>query len=213
MLLWLIFFPLNVIVMLFCYITNPFVCLFCDEAGELPWIFSLWQTWDDSCNPRFFIVDKVAKIFRFNYDKHYEEYWDTTPGLAPYNRQRCFARVIDPNFTWKERIQRYFCRVLWLTRNCSYGFAFYWFARDAHKSTWVEKGIYKDDDHYFRYGWDVSQPLWKRTWCVKFDWYWTKHLVSGGFLGWKINSGFPDGEIQHSMIAQRVIPINYDLNR
>ena len=40
-----------------------------------------------------------------------------------------------------------------------------------------------------------------------------KHLVSGGFLGWKINSGFPDGEVQHSMIAQRVIPINYDLNR
>lgn len=43
---------------------------------------------------------------------HYWQTWD--------NSVFCI-----PNFTLWERIQRYCCGTLWLTRNCSYGFAFY----------------------------------------------------------------------------------------
>ena len=54
--IWLLYAPLNFIIMIIGYILNPIICLFCNEEGELPEIFSLFQTWDDSCNPRFFIM-------------------------------------------------------------------------------------------------------------------------------------------------------------
>ena len=128
--IWVLYAPLNFVVMVLCYLLNWFVCLFCNEEGELPRAFKLFQTWDDSCNPRFFIVeDHIPSWLKYDYDKHYKEYWGTTPELAEVGRDRCFARVIDGNFTLKERLQRYICRVLWLTRNCGYGFAFWFFGK------------------------------------------------------------------------------------
>jgi hypothetical protein len=205
--IWLPLFVLNALVMLFCYITNPIVCLFCDEEGELHGFLNYWQTWDDSCNPRFFIVEKVPAFLRYDYDHHYEEWWGTTPELEQYGRSRCFACIKDPNFSLKERIQRYICRVLWLTRNCGYGFSFYWFGRWAFSDCAVEHEHRKDDRHYIRWGWDDSQPIWTRTWWVKIDWYWSEHWHTEGYLGWKISTPFEGG--QYSMIAHRFVPIKY----
>ena len=197
--------------MIICYLTNPIVVLFCNEEGELPGFLNLWQTWDDSCNPEFFVLEKVPKFLRYDYKKHYEEYESTTPKLAKYGRTRWFARVIDGNFTLKERIQRYICRVLWLTRNCAYGFAFYWFSKEANKETSVTYKKYIHGEKYFIAGWDKSQPLWKRTWWIKCNWHWNKRFYSECYLGWKINSNFPTDK-QYSMIANRLIPINIESN-
>jgi hypothetical protein len=206
--IWIPFFVASIIIMIICYITNPIVCLFCNEEGELPKIFSLWQTWDDSCNPRFFVLEKVPSFLRYDYDRHYEEYWGTTPELEPFNRQRCFARVLDPHFTLIERIQRYICRVLWLTRNCSYGFSFFWFGNWANKSTSVEHQYYKDERHYIKFGYDRSKSIFTRTWWLKVDWYWTKHIETEGYVGWKINYPFKDDSL-YGMIAVRLIPIRF----
>lgn len=126
---YLIYAQLNILLMLFCYITNPIVVLFADETGELHSFLRYWQTWDDSLDPAFFVKKKVPKFLRYDYDRHYQEYWGTTRDLAKLGRDRCFVKLLDKHFTVKERIQRYFCRVLWLTRNCGYGFAFYTFGR------------------------------------------------------------------------------------
>jgi hypothetical protein len=205
--IWIPLFLLNAVCMILCYLTNPIVLLFCDEEGELHGFLNYWQTWDDSCNPRFFVLEKVPAFLRYDYDRHYEEWWGTTPELEPYNRQRCFACLIDPHFTFKERIQRYICRVLWLTRNCGYGFSFYVFGEWAFSDCSIEHEHRKDDRHYIRWGWDDSQPIWTRTWWLKFDWYWTENWHTDGYLGWKIN--YPFEGSQYSMIAHRFVPIKY----
>ena len=133
MLLWLVYLPLSFIVSILCYVTNPLVVLFCDDDGELPdclqlfpLSLSLWQTWDNSCNP-----SDVQEIFpewlQYNWANHYTEHRGSTPELRKVNRERWFTKCFNPDFTLAERIKRYICRVLWLSRNCSYGFAFWWF--------------------------------------------------------------------------------------
>jgi hypothetical protein len=188
--------------LLFCYITNPIVCLFCDEEGELPEIFSYWQTWDDSCNPRFYIVEKVPSFLRYDYDKHYEEWWGSTAALERYGRQRCFARLKDPHFTIKERIQRYICRVMWLTRNCAYGFAFFVFGKEAKFETCVEKMKVRENGDYLRYGYDKGKSIFTRAWWFKFSWHYNNHVYADVYLGWKIDP-YCGKKSQYSMIAHR----------
>ena len=124
MLLWFIYFLLSIVFMILCYPTNPIVMLFANEDGELPGFLHYWQTWDNSC----YCVDSVEhapKFLQYDWARHYTEHIDSDPYLHSVNRQRWYVTCIDPNFTLLERIQRYCCGTLWLTRNCSYGFAFY----------------------------------------------------------------------------------------
>lgn len=110
--------------MVLCYITNPFVVPFADINGELPSFLKYWQTWDNSCYCRE-SVEFSPKFLQYDWARHYREYKGTDPYLASVNRDRWFVSCIDPNFSLWERVQRYCCGVLWLTRNCSYGFSFY----------------------------------------------------------------------------------------
>ena len=110
--------------MLICYPTNPIVALFADDDGELPKWLKYWQTWDNSvfCKES---VEHAPKFLQYDWARHYREYKDTDSYLQSVNRERWYCVCVDHNFTTWERIQRYCCGVLWLTRNCSYGFAFY----------------------------------------------------------------------------------------
>lgn len=124
MLLWLMYFSLSLVCMVICYITNPIVVLFCNEDGELPGILHYWQTWDNSVFCRE-SVECAPEFLRYDWAKHYREFVDTDAYLKSVNRSRWYVVCVDHNFTVWEQIQRYLCGVLWLTRNCSYGFAFY----------------------------------------------------------------------------------------
>lgn len=200
--IWLLYAPLNIVCMILGYLTNPIVCLFANEEGELPGFLHYWQTWDDSLNPRFYVLEHAPKIFRYDYDKHYKEYWGTTPKLAALGRKRCFVHIVDPNFTMKERIQRYFCRVLWLYRNCAYGFAFYVFGRFANGTTC--KGFDKRDDagHRFYAIWDTYESVLTRVWSVKSSMPITKHIRWEVYLGWKIDPSVD--EDRQCMITNRI---------
>ena len=124
MLIWLLYFVLSLVFMVVCYVTNPIVVLFANEDGELPGILHYWQTWDNAvyCAES---VEHAPKFLQYDWNKHYKEYRDTDAYLKSVNRSRWYCVCIDHNFSAWERIQRYLCGVLWLTRNCSYGFAFY----------------------------------------------------------------------------------------
>ena len=124
MIIWLIYFILSLVFMILCYPTNPLVVPFADINGELPSVLKYWQTWDNSCYCSD-SVEHAPKFLKYDWARHYREYKGTDPYLASVNRDRWFVSCIDPDFTLWERIQRYFCAVLWLTRNCSYGFSFY----------------------------------------------------------------------------------------
>jgi len=124
MLLWFIYFLLSVVFMILCYLTNPIVMLFANEDGELPGFLHYWQTWDNSTACRE-SVECAPKFLQYDWAKHYVEYKDSDSYLRSVNRERWYCVCIDYHFTVWEKIQRYLCGVLWLTRNCSYGFAFY----------------------------------------------------------------------------------------
>lgn len=197
MLIYLPMLILNLIVMVLCYITNPIVVLFANENGELPGFLSLWQTHDDSLDPRFFVVDKAPSIFKYDYDKHYEEYLGSTPELEEIGRTRWFTKIKDPNFTIKERIQRYFCRVLWLTRNNSYGFSFWWFGQMVDNKNMVYP-INREGEYF---GYDKSKNILITPWVYKNDRPITSKICWCVFLGWKI--GPQDTGVKRYMIANR----------
>ena len=203
MLIYLIYAPLNILLMLLCYLTNPIVVLFADERGELHGFLKYWQTWDDSLDPAFYVKKKVPKFLRYDYDRHYQEYWNTTPKLAGLGRDRCFVKLIDKHFTVKERIQRYFCRVLWLARNCGYGFAFYVFGRKVVGKSCFKK-IYRFDSqgHYVKYLVDKTRNVFLRPWSYKNTWKINKKLRWEVYLGWKINED--QERLQQCMIAHRI---------
>jgi hypothetical protein len=201
MLLYFLLFPLSILVSLLCYVTNPIVLLFCNEAGELPRLLKYWQTWDDSCNPSD-IKNFVPKFLLFDWDKHYEEYRSTTPELELLGRDRCYCRVINGDFTTKERIQRYFCRLLWLTRNCAYGWAFYVFGKTIEADS-VEIVDQIDDEHGKKTFVRVKGKsklfapfLYKndRDICSKMRWC--------NFFGWKID--YTSNKTHRAMLAGRI---------
>lgn len=117
--LWIIEAAASFLFMLIAYITNPIVVLFADEKGDLPRIFKWWQTYDNCLDIEWMISEgHVPKIFRYDFNKHYVYHLENKKnGLIPG-----YVDVIDSNFTIKERIQRYFCRLAWLYRNTGYGF-------------------------------------------------------------------------------------------
>lgn len=124
MIIWLLYFVLSLVFMALCYPTNPIVVLFANKDGELPSLLKYWQTWDNSCYCSE-SVENAPKFLRYDWSKHYREYKDADSYLKTVNRERWYCVCIDDDFSIIERVQRYFCAVLWLTRNCAYGFGFY----------------------------------------------------------------------------------------
>lgn len=203
MALWLIYLPFSLLAMILCYLTNPFVVLFCDEDGELHGFLNLWQTHDNSCNPSDVTEHKqLPSWLCYDWKRHYEEYEDTTPELKKVGRKRWFTRCIDPNFSLKERLQRYVCRAYWLTRNCSYGWAF-WFLGITPGVRWT---IEKDDGetNYVHEDYDAwwLDGAWKHKStakiCTIFGW----EIHWNTFLGWKVDENAPVDT--RAMIANRI---------
>lgn len=47
---WFLYAPLQLLIMIICYITNPVIVMFADKDGELHSFLRRWQTFDDSCD-------------------------------------------------------------------------------------------------------------------------------------------------------------------
>lgn len=175
-----------------------------NEAGNLPRFFRLWQTWDDSCDVRFFVTGVVPKILRYDFDKHYAEGACVTPELAKVGQVRYCVYLKDSHFTIKEKIQRYCCRVLWLMRNCGYGFAFWGFGRNVRGSDMVMTTLKADDKgHFIRIGYDKSRSIWTRPWMIHHEWPLFKGFCTKIYLGWKVDYKSKD-KTKRAMVANRV---------
>lgn len=183
---YLLYAVLQIICMILCYLTNWLVVLFSDEEGELSGILHLWQTWDDTLDNPSFINDSLPKFLNYGWYSHYEKY----SIVDKYNRKVYKERLIK-GFTVKDRLKRYICRVLWLYRNCGYGFAYYIFGRNITQPIHVS---YKDKRYY--------AVDYNGVWVFKNDshivgnWYWKI------YLGWKIDI---HSTVNHrAMIATRL---------
>ena len=189
--IWLLLFPLNVLCSIICYLTNPIAVLFADERGELHGVWRYWQTWDDSLDVQWFVKEVVPECLRYDFDKHYRSSRETLAGVG---RDKGCVVLIDGNFTVTERIQRYLCRVLWLYRNCGYGFAFYLFGRVVNGS---DMTMLKSEDN-FAVGYDKTKNIIVRPWIFYYD----KHCINV-FIGWKID--YTGNSPKMAMIAGRAV--------
>ena len=209
--IWLFYFPFMLITMVFCYVTNPIVVLFAAEEGELHGIWHYWQTWDDTLDSKYMMTEVVpnawyGKFLRYDWESKYEWYQDTTSMVT-------FGNVIDKvrlrpgaTFTIKERIQRYLCRVLWVTRNCAYGFAMNVFgALGRIEDLVVVRNDNEDKDNEFIFMYDKSENILIRPWTLRFYKKICGNFYITGYLGWKIPYWHGYG-MYCSMIANRIVP-------
>ena len=196
---WLLYLIPSLLSTVLCYLTNWFVVLFADINGELPGILKYWQTWDNSVFCRE-SVENAPEFLQYDWARHYTEHIDSDPYLQSVNRKRWYVSCIDPNFNLWERIQRYFCGVLWLTRNCSYGFSFYLLGLTVSPTLEIKESA---NTKFVRevYG----QGLWgaweyKNTAPIFTAFGWTVHW--NNLLGWKIDESAQFDT--RAMIANRI---------
>lgn len=210
MILWLLLCVVDVIFNIICYLTNPIVVLFANEVGELPAIFKWWANWDDGMDVDWMIYEHhVPKWAEYDFNRHYKYYseWEAWE----QGKSKGYVMLLDGNFTLKERFQRYVCRLVWLYRNCAYGFSYYVTGRDVDGSQLIDKSRlvlgqkltikyyknWKTTGPFVVYGmirWNPKDVSWLK---------WTKidhRFIFKVFLGWKCHS-VKSGEQSRCMLV------------
>lgn len=142
---YLIYAPLQILCMVFCYLTNWLVVLFGTEEGQLPGFLNLWNTWDDTLDNKT-DVGRMPSFLRYDWDEHYQAY------TVQLNGRKVFREKLMKPFTAAEKVKRYFCRCHWLYRNCAYGFAYYWFGEDVFPPVSAPLFLDNPENGYFIYG-------------------------------------------------------------
>lgn len=195
---WLIFAIIDLLFNIIAYLTNPFVLLFADEVGNLPSIFKWWENYDDHMDVDWMIYEHhVPKFAEYDFNRHYK-YHDEYEAEKLIGEHRGYVDLLDPNFTLKERFQRYICRLVWLYRNCAYGFSYYVTGIDIRKADIVEHKTPKEDG----YTWFTTDYAF----CYKDErpsfgkYYWDN------YVGWKF-SGVSD-DVERCMLALRITPFH-----
>ena len=120
MLVYILYCIVDILFNIIAYITNPIVLLFANEVGNLPPILKWWDNWDDCLDIDWMIYEHhVPKWAEYDFNKHYKSHsaWEAEQETGIY---KGYVELIDPNFTLKERLQRYVCRLVWIYRNCAY---------------------------------------------------------------------------------------------
>ena len=205
--IWIIYLPLMFLVMLICYVTNPIVALFADKNGELKGFWHYWQTWDDSLDSKFMMTEVIPDKYK-KLDYGYNDKYIFSQDKETLKE---YEAVIDKStlkdgveLTTKEKFQRYLCRVLWITRNCAYGFAYYIFSAKGNvKDIQYKTNTSDNEGNYFYLASDDSQNILIRPWTCKFYKHFIGPIYVMGYLGWKMPVWRNSGKYR-SMIANRI---------
>ena len=193
---WLLLAILDLAFQFIAYLTNPIVVIFASETGELAWIFTWWANWDDGLDVEWMVTEHhVPSWAEYDFCKHYK-YYDEWQAEEITGRHHGFVMLLDPNFTLKERFQRYVCRLCWIYRNCGYGFSYYVTGIDVNKAD-IVKVKTKEQDGYIFYETDYA-------FCYKDERSSFGNFKWDNFLGWKFQNLNHDTE--RCMLAFRVTP-------
>ena len=191
--LWIFQAILQLIFSIIAYITNPIIVLFGNREGKLPTIFKWWETPDNPLDVEWYVKTTAPSWARYDFDKHYVSHeGDTSLVMVPR-----WVTCIDSHFTIKERIQRYVCRVGWLSRNTAYGFAYYVNGRDFVGANQIVLRADSGGDwlSYLRGG-----NILIGTWSLYIDKQWCKWFWIRIYAGWKLKGKY-QGFKDRSMIA------------
>lgn len=167
--------------MLIALFLNPIVIFFVKEDGTLPSCLKWFETWD----ARHLFFDGTGEI----QGDWLENHW-------------LFLRP----FLSFPKLHLCLCRLLWLYRNCGYGFAYYVCGADYNRHYIISHAVSSPEglihvymesyqDKVFRYSGFYPYKLF--NYKFGFDYY----------LGWKLQDGTeePDGK-SRAMIAMRINP-------
>ena len=195
---WVLCAILDLLFNIVCYITNPVVCLFANEYGELPGVFYWWANWDDGLDVDWMVYEhEVPKWAEYDFNRHYKYHneWEAEEITGLHHG---FVEILDDNFTCYERLQRYVCRLAWMYRNCAYGFSYYVTGVDVDGSKVVEEKTYKQDGYMFK-----TAP---NAWVLSYN---QPSFIKGHrwkiFLGWKMQS-VPKDKTEKCMLAFCINP-------
>lgn len=191
---WFIYTPLQLLIMIICYITNPIVVLFADKDGELHGFLRKWQPFDDSCDSEDCVTKYVPKWIRYDFYKYYraEKQYDPNYG-------RVMKKSINiAQLSLIDKLKRYCCRLFWLSRNCAYGFALDWFGVTINPDDVIVIDSYKKGE--FERNILVTRDL--KYWKV----YNTMRILNTNYrwriyLGWKIHNV---QSVHYTMLAFRI---------
>ena len=193
---WVLLSVLDVLFNVIAYITDPIVLLFADEVGNLPLIFKWWENWDDHLDIDWMIDEHhVPSFAEYDFHRHYK-YYNEYEAEKTIGEYRGYVDLLDPNFTLKERLQRYICRLVWLWRNNAYGFSYYVTGIDVRKDD-IVKVKTVENDGYIWYETDYA-------FCYKDERPSFFGMQWDNYVGWKFRS--VDHEVERCMLAFRITP-------
>ena len=175
----------EIMAMIVAYLTNPIVVLFADDKGELPKIFKWWATYDNCLDVGWMLTEHcVPRWAEYDYDRHYvyhyEEKYDDGNFIAGY------VDVLDDNFTLKERVQRYVCRVCWLYRNSNYGFSYYVNGADVDKENIRVVKNTKEPNNEIFVAYETGKNIFTASWSAFIYKQYCKWFCLRVYLGWKL---------------------------
>lgn len=173
---WFLLSVLDVVFNVICYLTNPIVLLFADEYGNLPHVLRYWQTWDNTLDVEWMVIErKVPVIFQYDYRKHYKYFYEQHDKNIPGH-----VEILNGDFNMIERVQRYFCRLAWLYRNTGYGFSYEVTGIDINGADIIKTEDVKTAEYRYQvyYTDEAFMVRYENPWCRLFTWR--------VFIGWKI---------------------------
>ena len=195
---WLLMAVIDVLFNVIAYVTDPFILLFADEVGNLPGWALWWANWDDHLDVDWMIDEgHVPGFARYDFHRHYR-YHPPEEAERLIGEHRGDVDLLDGNFTWHERFQRYICRLWWLWRNNAYGFSYYVTGVDVCKAD-IVKIKTEEADGYIYYVTDYA-------WVYKDERPSFCGLRWDNFVGWKMQSVQKD--VKRCMLAFRITPFD-----
>lgn len=213
MILYILCCIVDILFNIIAYLTNPFVLLFADDLGNLPSVFKWWANWDDHVDVDWMVYGHhVPKFAEYDFNRHYK-YYDEWQAESITGKHKGFVVLLDDNFTLKERFQRYVCRLVWLYRNCAYGFSYHVTGReingaDVEEITNTKTCYFGRYKHWLTYepfcyyvmrSWNPKDVSWLRWTAINHKFYLKL------FFGWKFQR-IKSTERQRAMLALFAYP-------
>lgn len=189
--LWLAYFIPNLFIEAVCLILAPVVARYVTKAERTDRVKRLGNR--QVTMQREYLV-KPLYWFQ-THDNALDEYWwgmFNTSSFIPYIKNATQAQ-----YDTSSKL-RYWCRVLWLWRNCAYGFSYNLFGRDVvGESKTTEVG--NEESGYWK-----KVILRSNSWQLKAHYPIAFGLYIDINIGWKEHKGFP-----RAMYADRIFSLKF----
>lgn len=179
---WILYFIPSFVIEFICYFLAPFVALFITQETRTDRVKRLGNQQvtmlrDYLVKPLYYFQTHDNAVDEWWYGAYNESWWNQDWTQATYD---------------SSRIMRWFCRVMWLWRNCGYGFLYNWLSVPVEPLVKVcEKGT----EQSFWYRLEKYENSFKLELTIPiFSHYYSMNI------GWKEHKGFP-----RKLYANRII--------